>query len=61
MASQDVRVTSLPDNSNAAVAYRLWDVLRLEHGGETLETKLRLYAACRRATSGLDYDITGLG
>jgi len=60
MSGQDVRVTSLPDNSTAAVAFQLWQVLRIPHGGETLETKLKLYVACRKAAGGSPYDIGGL-
>lgn len=60
MSTQDIRVTSMPDNSTAAVAFQLWDVLRTLHGGETLETKLKLYVACRKAAVGSSYDISGL-
>lgn len=60
MSTQDVRITSMPDTSTAGVALELWNTLRGAHGGETLESKLKLFVACRKAAGGSPYDISGL-
>lgn len=62
MPDQSVKITSLPDNSAARVAFDLYNALRIvgglhnEPSGPDAVTKnLNLYARCFNATRGYDH------
>lgn len=63
MADQNVKITSLPDNSVARVALDLFNDLRSisglydePRGADAVTKNLDLYARCWRAARGLDHN-----
>jgi hypothetical protein len=65
--AEDVRITSMPDNSgsSARVGYDLWNTLRHslpsgKSGVDRIQQELDLYTQCRRGAAGSSYDTSGL-
>lgn len=64
MADQSVKITHMPDNSEARVAYEMtqWMVglLPKKDGVDRIEQVLHLFTACRRAAQAYSFDVSKL-